>query len=233
MAINTQASFGSMPQHSQPKESPGWKPIFHSEREIALVMDKTVKPGFGVLRAGTVMSLVYNGDKLVPYPTTTRNAEVVARAFAVSDMANEADAIRVTLQDSYKFSVGDHVFICNNSASGVYTDGGAITAIDRTTYPNFAEITFTNAIGDVATYSVANAACIYHKGDTAEADGVEANYILDKDVDTGIGENAVGAVCSVVVSNAVLNYGNLVNLDAGAITDLGAVADGTRFLILK
>jgi hypothetical protein len=233
MAINTPAAQGSIPQHRQPVEAPGWKALFHSEREIALILDKTVKQGFGVLKAGTLMSLVNGGDQLVPYPTTDPDNIVAARAFGLADIGSTDDAINVTMEDSYKFSVGDVVMLANNNGGGDFHDGGAITAIDRTTYPNYAVITFTTALDTNVNMTVANAVNIYHKGDTAESDGVEANYILDKDIDTGAGEKAAGGLASVVVSNAVLNYGNLINLDAGAIVDLGAVADGTRFLILK
>jgi hypothetical protein len=58
-----------------------------------------------------------------------------------------------------------------------------------------------------------------------------AAYILDADIDTGVGEEAKGALASVVVSNAVLYKNNMTNLTAAAIASLGVV-DG-RFFILK
>ena len=233
MAIKTNATYGSAPQHFQPSEAPGWKALFHSEREIALKMDKTVKGGYGVLKAGTLLSLAGATDLLMPYPTTDPEAIVAARAYGLADMGSTDDAINVTLDDSHKFAVGDVVMLANNDGGGDFHDGGAITAIDRTTAPNFATITFTTALSTNVNMTVAKAVNIYLKGNTAETDGVVANYILDKDIDTGMGENAVGANTSIVISNAILNYGALVNLDAGAIVDLGAINDNDRFLILK
>jgi hypothetical protein len=58
-----------------------------------------------------------------------------------------------------------------------------------------------------------------------------AAYILDADIDTGYGEEAKGALASIVVSNAVLYKNNMTNLTAAAIASLGVV-DG-RFFILK
>jgi hypothetical protein len=232
MAITSKGAYGSMPQHRQPSETPGWKALFHSVRDIALIYDKTIRPGFGVLRAGTVMTQLYGGTELVPYPTTTRTTITPSRTYVVSDVAAQATTLRVLIADSYRFAVGDTIILCNNSASGVFEDLGAITAIDRTTYPNFAVITPTTAVANVSTHTVANSTNIYHKG-AVGTPFIAASYILDKDVDTGEGAGSLGGLTSVVVSNAILNYGSLVNIDAGAITNLSAVNDSNRFLILK
>jgi hypothetical protein len=196
-----------------------------------LIIDKTIKPGFGALREGTVMSMIYGGDKLVPYPTSTRTSGI-GRTFVISDVAAQATTVRVSLKDSYRFAVGDTIILCNNSASGVFEDLGAITAIDRTTYPNIAIITPTTAVANVATHTVANSTSIYHKT-KVDSPFMVASHIIDKDIDTGEDEGALGGLTSVVLSNAILNYGMLTGIDSAAITALSAVNDNNRFLILK
>jgi len=234
MAITTKASFGSIPQHYQPIEQPGIKALFHSEREIALIIDKGVRPGFGNLQMGTVMSQVFGDDVLVPYPTTTINAINAARIRILNNLAALDDTCNILLEDSHKLFVGDNLMIANVAGGGTIENLGAITAIDRTTSPIFATVTFTNAIV-AATFTVANAANIYlATADPAVvASGIAARFVCDKALDTGVGPRAAGAWTSVVVSNAVLNFGTLPNLDAGAIIDLGAITDGNRFLILR
>jgi hypothetical protein len=59
-----------------------------------------------------------------------------------------------------------------------------------------------------------------------------AKYILDADVDTGVGADAAGALAPVVLSNAVLYAASLLNASAAALVSLNAVADG-QHIILK
>ena len=232
MPITSRGAYGSIPQHRQPAESPGWKTLFHSVRDIALIIDKTIKPGFGILREGTLMSQIYGGDQLVPYARTSRTDVHAGRTFVISDVAAQATTVRVSLKKSYRFAVGDVIVLCNNSAAGVFEDLGAITEIDRTTYPDIAVITPTTAVANVATHTVANSTAIYHKT-KVDSPFMTATHILDKDVDTGEDVGSLGGLTSVVLSNAVLNYGVLVGIDSAAITALSAVNDNNRFLILK
>ena len=46
------ATFGSIPQMIRGPEVPGLQPLFHSVRDIALVIDKTAQAGYGVLKGG-------------------------------------------------------------------------------------------------------------------------------------------------------------------------------------
>ena len=232
MPITSKGAYGSVPQHRQPTESAGWKTLFHSVRDIALIIDKTIEPGFGILREGQVMSQIYGGDTLVPYPRTSRTESHSGRTFVISDVAAQATTVRVSLKKSYRFAVGDVIVLCNNSAAGVFEDLGAITEIDRTTYPDIAVITPTTAVANVATHTVANSTAIYHKT-KVDSPFMTATHILDKDVDTGEDVGSLGGLTSVVLSNAVLNYGVLVGIDSAAITALSAVNDNNRFLILK
>lgn len=231
MSIITNTSGGSTPQMWRGPEGVGSKPLFHSVRDIALILDKTVQPGFGVLRAGTMLAKNSTTGYLVPYTTTDHKDGNVSRAYAVNDVANGASTINIRKEDAYKFVVGSSIILVNdNSGTPVYHDGGAIISIDSTTSPVVATITFTTVTA-VATFTTARLTnCYIKSGDSGKFS--TCAYILDKDIDTGTGVNAKGANTSVVVSNAVLYLTSLVNYDAAAKTDLGAVEDG-RFLILK
>ena len=111
---------------------------------------------------------------------------------------------------------------------------GAITAIDRTAVNSTqAKITFTTSITNYANFTTGYYGHVYVKSaDEASTPFASAKYILDKDIDTGVGAYALGAVSSVVISNAVLYRYSLVGFDSAAATDLGTVTDG-RFVILK
>lgn len=230
---------GSTPQLNRGPEVPGHKALYYSIREIALIKDKAVQPGYGVLRAGTIMaeniSALTTGGKglLVPCATTLFTVGDVGRAFALANMVDEGAGngtkINVTMDDSYKFMVGDDLIIANNQGGGEYNNGGAITAIDRTTYPHFAEITVASAVA-VANNTVAKACCCYvEAGDATKLS--TAKYILDKDIDTGVGEIAKGAITPVLLSNAILYTNSLVNFDPAAATALGTADDGQHTIL--
>lgn len=228
--MNTTAGLGgSIPQLNRGADTPGYKPLYHSLPEVALIIDKTLKAGYGVLRAGTVAAVA--GNYLVPYTQDDHDNADVTRAYLVTDGANGANVCYVTQTDSYKFAVGDTIMLVRDNAGAPdYHDGGAITAIDRTTESFRAKITFTTVFG-AATFTTANKANCYVKAGT-NAKGSKAVYVIDQDIDTGTGEDAKGALTSVCVSNAVLYKNNMTNLDSSAVTDLGGVVDG-RFFILK
>ena len=104
------------------------------------------------------MATVADGS-LVPYVdddlTDAENANAVA--YALEDIAAAGTVIKVTKDDSYRFSVGD-ILVIAEDGTPTYMDGGAITAIDRTTAPNFASITFTEgALGATTSVVVSNA----------------------------------------------------------------------------
>lgn len=215
----------------------GVRALYHSDPQYALLLGKNISKGFGVLLAGTVMavntSAAGNVGKLVPYVKTpvSVSQDDAAKAYAVADVADTATSIKVRVEDSYRFVVGDDIMLCSYSSSAaVYHNGGAITAIDRTTTPGVAEITFTTAVA-VATITVAKgAACYVEAGTTGKY--CKAKYILDADVDTGVGDGCINAASSVVIHNATLNKGILINYDAAAETDLGSVTDAA-YVILK
>lgn len=227
---------GSMPQVVQNPEGQGYKRLFYSMREHALILNKTFAPGYGVLEAGTVCCVNTSaaGNKGKVYPFVPAYGSQVAAlntdaAIGVAPMvANSSTGhVYVSIDNSYKFIVGDQIYFENTAGDGL-VDCGVITAIDRTTNPIYADIAcgaFTATNGTIAKH-----AYIYVvSGSTPFS---VAKYILDKDIDTGTGENAVGALGSVVVSNAVMYSSSLINATAAALTSLSASTDG-QFTILK
>lgn len=224
----------SIPQMNRYAEVPGIKPLFHSVRDIALIFDKTAQAGYGYLKAGTVMALNCSDaggvGKIVPYvPISTSVTLGGDSAIGVAPVVQDCASghIYVSLQDAYKFEVGDDLYLDNDSDEGP-VKAAAITDIDVTTSTLYADIT-TSAFSH-GNFTVAKKAYAYVQ--TSEDDPyTAAKYILDKDVDTGLGAEAAGALTSVLVSNAILYKNNMINLTAAAITALGST-DG-RFFILK
>ena len=225
----------NMPQMNRYPEVPGIKPLFHSVRDIALILDKTVQGGYGYLKAGTVMAInISTGGgggygKLIPFVPLSGDV-VLGKDSAIGVAPVVLDSITnhvyVSLDDSYKFAVGDFLWADNDSDEGPIT-GGVISAIDRTTSTLYADITV--AALTATNVTVVKKSYVYVMGGASGNN--EAAYILDKDIDTGYGSEALGALTSVVVSNAILYKNSLINMTAAAITDLGIV-DG-RFFILK
>lgn len=216
----------------------GVESIYHSDPQFALILGKVLAPGYGVLKAGTVMavnsSAAGNVRKLIPYVKTPTSvaADDPMKAYASANVADTATAISIPLADSYRFVVGDDIMLSSYvTNAAVYHNGGAITAIDRTTTPGIATITFTTAVA-VATFTVANGtACYVEAGTTGKY--CKAKYILDADVDTGYGDSTItDALSSVLVSNAIVKLGLLTNYDSAAETDLGTITDNS-FVIVK
>ncbi len=224
---------GDTPQIVRNPEGRGVKRLFYSVRDIALVKDKTVAPGYGVLEAGTVMATntsdAGNKGMLVPYvPTYDKVAFGTETAIGVSALVADGvtGSVKVSIADSYKYVVGDDLVAENNAGEGPL-QLGAITAIDRTD-SRFAVIT-CGAYTET-NVTVAKNAYIYVEAGAADPWST-ATFILDKDIDTGIGEEAAGALTSVVISNAILYTGSLVNATTEALTALGAVADGQHTIL--
>mgnify|MGYP001289180481 CR=1 FL=1 len=226
----------SVPQMNRYPEGPGIKALFHSVRDIALILDKTVSAGYGYLKAGTVMATnISTGSgggygKLVPFVPLSGDVvlgEVSAIGISPVVLDSITDHVYVSLEDAYKYEVGDFLWADNTVTDDGPISGGVISAIDVTTSTIYADITVASL---TATYvTVAKKAYVYTMAGASGNN--EATYILDKDVDTGVGSEALGALTSVVVSNCILYKNSLYNLTTAAQTDLGVV-DG-RFFIMK
>lgn len=227
----------SIPQQNAGGQSKGPQALFHSVRDIALILDKTFQSGYGPLRAGTIMAKNSETGKLVPYPEELATVNAVGgKTYLVADGTNTSAIVYCTIEQSYRFAIGDKLVIdCDQAVNS--QDLGAITAIDRTDANGTrAKITATTALSDAGgDFTVANSVCIYVKGGDTSHPFTKAEFILDQDIDTGVGANAQGGLGSVVLSNAILYLGVLkaLNYDSAALTDLGASVDGLRYLILK
>lgn len=209
-------------------QTPGIRPLFHSRREIALIKDKSIVPGFGLVRAGTVLGTTTDG-LVVPSPKDNGSVDAVdaARARLLVNGASGAATLILSEADAAKFRVGQEVVVSNLTPA--YQDLGAITAISAAVNGQVT-ITFTTAFAS-AVFTTANRAALSHK--TAAATPFYASScIIDKDVDTGVGSATAAAVpVSVVFRNAMLYTVWLQGLSAKAITDLGATQDGVHTII--
>lgn len=214
---------GSIPQFNGGTMASVINNLYYSNRENALLKDKTFKPGYGVVKAGTLMAAVTADNELVPYTPDTVSTADQGRAFLLRDVS-AATTLYVALEDSYRFAVGDTVVV--GTSVPAYTDGGLITAIDRTTYPTQATITVTNAI----TATVANSAHLKIKAGSS-GKFCTAYCVCDSDVFTGVGESAAGAVAPVILSNAIVYKNSVNNYDSTAASAMSLVVDGAHIVI--
>ncbi len=204
---------GSTPQVNRYPEGPGIKRLFHSEREIALIIDKNIRPGFGYLDAGTVLAKDDN-EMCVPYVPTNVVAGDVSAVGALQVINVVGANVYVAKGQVGKVVVGDVL----HKVGDEYEQDITVAAVGEAA--NYDYIT-VDEYSDLST------------GDFLMLEGTDtAVYILDQDLDTGDASDAMGAQASVVLSNATLYKNSLVNLDAGAIEDLGGIVDG-QFYILK
>ena len=209
------------------------KRLFYSDEEKALCKMVTLVPGYGILEAGTIVGVITEStsrkDQFVPYAIAAPTAALpfIAGAYLLADGGATDTLIPVTMEDSYKFAVGDHLGGVDSDATPI--DIGAITAIDRTTYSHYATLTVTEI--DLSGLTVAKGAMVFIQTQTSTP-WTNAIGILKEGVDTGVGEDAVGAQGSVVISNAMIYKGLLPNYDAGALTDLSGVVSG-QLIVLK
>lgn len=228
----------NMPQMNRYPEVKGIKPLFHSVRDIALILDKTVQGGYGYLKAGTVMAVNASaaGGKglLVPYVPYAHDVELGANsALGIAPFVKDGltSHVYVSILDSYKFVVGDELALQNVQNDLSPVTSGAIISFDRTTSPLWADITVTTAYTATEITLAHQAYARIVTGSGGEL--TTPAYILDKDIDTGYGPEALGALTSVVVSNCILYKNSLINMTTEAIAALtGSVVDG-RFFIMK
>ncbi|MFT7880901.1 MAG: hypothetical protein ABXS91_10965 [Sulfurimonas sp.] len=204
------------------------KEIFYSLREIALLIQKTLRGGFGSLESGTVMAQETTNDYLVPYVPDTIDQDDVGRAMLIQDCST-SDEVDLLIADSYRFEAGDAVVLTDTD--GTY-ETAEVSSIDRTTYNYKAVITLTGATSN--NFTTAKSACIYHKAGTSSKYST-AKYILDQDIFTGDDKNVEteGGLTSVLLSNAVLYSGEIVGMDSQAKSDLGNVTEDGQFYIVK
>lgn len=205
------------------------KKLYHSDPNSALKVPITISAGFGQLDMGTALaenlSAAGNLNRMVPYcPTTFTGAEDhPGKAYLVQSSGTTATILYTTIDDSYKFIVGDD--ICINSDNVTTENLGAITAIDRTTYTHMAAITVTTATGG-SSFVTGNFAYIIAEAGTNTNNYSDGVGILEKTVQTGTGVNAKGALATLVIGNCVLYTGMLTNVDSAFRTDVSASTFG-------
>lgn len=221
---------GSIPHMVRNGEGPGYKRLFFSRRDQALIKDKTLAPGYGVLAAGTIMaeniSAAGNKGLLVPYVPVFGSMVLGAdSAIGVAPMvANGATGfVYVSNDDAAKFVIGDELYYQNTAGDGLVACG-AISAIAVGTL--YATITVAAYVATNAT--VAKGAYVFVKSGLTPFS--TAKYMLDSDVDTGVGEDAEGALAPVFLSNAIIYTASMVNATTEAIAALGGVVDGPHIV---
>ncbi len=199
------------------------KRVFESDLNYSLQRSISIVPGYGILPPGCIMGQITESTSrkgmFVPYAIQT--AELVSNNFygAYLLLEGAADLLcYMTIDDSYKFAVGDHLGAVDSDATAI--DLGAVTAIDRTTYATQAIVTVTNNV--TTAMNIAKWAFVFIQTDTSTP-FTTAQGLLAGSYDTGTGENAKGAEGSMVLSNAMVKYGLIPNYDAGALTDLSGV----------
>lgn len=215
------------------------KRLFYSDPDKALAKPITIPAGYGVIKAGTAMGIITESTSRVNYyvPYVFADTEDLVAALAaddarglaylVADQGGASSDAYVTMDDSYKFAVGDHLQ-AQDSDYATQTDCGAITAIDRTTYLHMAVITVTNTIGVLQT---SKGACISIQT-AAASPYVKAVGILKAGVDTGIGENAQGGQGTLILKNAMLYVNNLYCYNDDALADLSGASEDGKYLIM-
>lgn len=210
---NLSNTYGSTPQVNRFPEGAGIPRLFHSERSIALIIDKTIRGGYGYLRAGTVLAKVADG-MCVPYVPASVVADAVSAVGVAYVLGVVGGKIRLPAGEAAKFAVGDTI---QKHGDEYETE----IVVDAITHGSFYDEITTDEHAAVTA------------GDFVRLKDAEtAVYVLDNDTDTGAGEGAKGANVPVVLSNATLYKASIFNLDNDAVTDLGGIIDG-QFFILK
>lgn len=210
------------------------KRLFYSDPDKAFARAITIPAGYGIVKAGAVMGIITESTnrvgQFVPYTGLGAAGNVAAgipnlfgAAYLTADPGTGTEG-QVTLEDSYKFAVGDHLVAGDSDLAN--TDLGAITAIDRTTYSHIAAITVSNAFG---SETMAKGAVIAIQSAAADP-WVAGVGILKAAVDTGIGENAKGGQGVIVISNAMMYSASLYNWNADVVTDIGG-SDSSPYYI--
>lgn len=215
------------------------KRLFYSDPNRALAKVITIPAGYGVVKAGAVMGIITDSTSrvgnYVPYQYGADSNGLVAAlantwgiAYLVADVTAGAYTGYVTMDDSYKFAVGDHLSEADSDYA-VHTDLGAITDIDRTTYSHMAVITVTNVF---PTIQASKGACVYIQSKTTTP-FCEAKGILKEAVNTGTGENAKGGQGVLVLGSAMLYKNSLYGYNStDVLADRSSWREEDPYLIL-
>ncbi len=206
-----------------------YRRLYYSNPEAALKVPITVQAGYGKLLIGMIVAQNVsaggpNKGKFVPYNPTlwTGGEHHPGRVFVVNDIAAAATDLYVPEEESYKFQVGDDLIL--HQLTGTAENLGAITGIDRETDYYRAKITFTTAV--TAEFKTANKAYVAVEAGKATNNFSDCVGFLEKTVDTGLGPQAAGAHCTLVLGNAVVYNASIHNCDTKAKEALTAASLG-------
>lgn len=212
----------------------GWnalreRKLFYSQREVALLMEKHVRGGYGDLLAGTVLAEMTAAPYLlVPYIPDTISVNDVGRIFLVNDNIT-ANTFKIWKEDRGKLKAADVIVLTDSD--GTYEEA-TVSSLAEDAGGRTWTVTLSGATATAGGFTVAKSANCYLKAG-ASGKRSTAKYILDQDVYTGDFENpAPGAQTSVFLSNGIVYKNMMIGLDTTAATALGAVIDG-NFVIVK
>ncbi len=228
---------GSAPQVNRYPEGNGINRLYYSMRDQALLTDKMIRSGYGVLRAGTLMVLMGSFDTrnadmapMVPYTRTevidtnsdTEKWVGVTPVLAFDDVA---ETVTIPLDYVKRFKVGDEVMVYVNDTGATDANQNEITVITVTA--NGVTLTIPGVGAAIAT------ATELLIGPCSRYDDFSGKtvYVLDKDVDTGSGTEGIGAMGVVLMSNAIIYKGSIPNYNSEILPFLGASADGQHIII--
>jgi len=212
--------------------------LFYSNQNQALTKPISIPGGFGVVKSGAVMGKISESTNRLGYytPYTPEAPSVgLANPWGFANLLADVSSgttLDVLLADSYKFAVGDHLALADDTNYAAEGNGvkdlGAITAIDRTTYTHKAVITITTAVDNA--YAISDGAAVWIQTTTASPH-VKALGVLFASVDTGEGEDSKGGDGVLIVGNAMLYKDLLYHYDSEALADMSWGREDGQFLI--
>ncbi len=192
------------------------KRLFYSRREQALLLEKTVRGGFGNLEMGQVMTSVYVdgtdvADFIVPLGEN-------GRSVLVSNAAAAQRKILLSLTEKAKFAADEAITItdANNNEHAVI-DSAEVSG-------EYFAITIADSdLGE--TYEVAEDAYVTHRQGGNY-------YVMDQNIDAGEEDAGVeGALTSVAIANAILYKDAVIGMSNTALSAFNGLEDGIYYVI--
>lgn len=232
MNIGEKQFFGTKPQFNQGERVPGIQPLYHSRPEKALLIDVSMRGGYGALDQGLpIVRLAGTSNECAPYVPENHTLLVAARPRILEDLADGATTLKLSEAEAAKFRTGDVVMLVrDNAGDPAYHDCGAVVSVSTSGEERV--VTFTTAVSGT-DFTLANITSVYNA--TKDATNTRKHhglYIMDRPTDTGTGDTALGGLVSACVTNAMLMRNLIQNVDDQLKADLSAFED-SRFFILR
>ena len=193
--------------------------LFYSQREVGLLVPKTIRGGYGELPMGTVMAEDVTSGFLVPYIPDTIGDLDLGRIFLVTG-CNAANTFQIWAEDSAKIKATDVIILTDTDGTYEQATVTSVVKYDDRRY------TVTLSANTTGNFEIgAKKANCYLKAGTTGKYSV-AKFLLDQDTYAGDYTNASGALSSVFLSNGIVYTNACTGLDTTAATALGATIDG-------